>query len=402
MGEWLQDVFRGRPFWLNAVMVFCAYMSFVYVPWDIFIKPASADGEVWFGVLLTGTAAKWAALPHWFVYGAGLYGLRRNRPWVMIAGAVYVSQVALSMFLWPIFQYGSLTGFVLGLIAAIPFVLLVIAFWNSREVFARGDSTLRDRYGEWALITGASSGLGLEFARALAREGVSCVLTARREDKLREAAAALERSHGVATRVVPCDLSDPAGPDQLADAVADLQIDILINNAGFGGIGTFEKQDPQRLAQMVNLNCLAPVLLTHRLAGGMKERGRGAIIVVGSVSGRQPLPLHAVYSASKAFDLMFGESLFVEMRSSGVDVLVLEPGVTETGFQDAAGELAHEGESPESVVATALAALGHQPSVISGWWNWIRANFAIRFGSRPLVAYVAREVMRAQTPADRL
>jgi hypothetical protein len=151
---------------------------------------------------------------------------------------------------------------------------------------------------------------------------------------------------------------------------------------------------------MIMLNCLAPTLLTHKILPGMQARRRGAVIIVGSVAGRQPLPLHNVYSATKAFDLHLGEALFVEMRSEGVDVLVLEPGVTETEFQKVAGEIEHAGESAAKVVAVALDALGQQPSVISGWLNWLRANLASRLGPRPLVAHVARHVMEIQTPID--
>src|SRR5262249_57205564 len=103
-------------------------------------------------------------------------------------------------------------------------------------------------------------------------------------------------------------------------------------------------------------------------------RGRGAMIVVGSIAGRQPLPLHGVYSATKAFDRFLGESLWAEMQGTGVDVLVLEPGATETEFQAAAGELAHDGEPPEQVVALPLAALGRQPSGSSACFNWLRSQ----------------------------
>ena len=123
-------------------------------------------------------------------------------------------------------------------------------------------------------------------------------------------------------------------------------------------------------------------------------------MITGSVAGRQPLPLHGVYGATKAFDLMLGESLYVELRDQGIDVLVLEPGSTVTEFQEVAGEIQHHGQSVVEVVETALGALGQQPSVISGWMNWLRANAASRIGSRPMVAYVAREVMEVQTPAD--
>jgi hypothetical protein len=400
MSDWLHDVFRDRPWWINAMMVFCAYMALIYMPWDIFWKPVEGDQEVWFGYTFTGTAAKWAALPHWLVYAVGLYGLRRRRPWMGIAGTIYLGQVAFSMFMWPILTYDFMLRFVLAAIPATPFVLLTMAFWNTRDVFSATRDPLRDRYGDWALITGASAGLGAEFAKYLGREGISCVLTARRADRLEALASELGRQYGIQTRTIPVDLTDPAGADQLADAVKDLEIGILINNAGFGYAGRFDKLDSTRLRDMIQLNCITPTLLAHRLLPAMRARGRGAMVITGSVSGRQPLPLHSVYSATKAFDLHLGEALFVEMRDANVDVLVLEPGATQTEFGATAGQLEHSGHTPEEVVATAFEALGQQPSVIVGWFNWLRANGASRFAPRPLVAYLARHIMQLQTPTD--
>jgi short-subunit dehydrogenase len=247
-------------------------------------------------------------------------------------------------------------------------------------------------------VTGASAGIGAEFARAFARDGLSVVLTARRADKLRELASELEKTYHVATRVVAADLADAAGPGRVADAVADLEIAVLVNNAGFGASGRFEKLAPERLREMVQLNCLAPVLLTHRLLPAMRARGRGAIVITGSIAGRQGLPLHGVYSATKAFDLLFGESLAVELEDQGIDVLVLEPGSTETEFQQVANETPHPGESAAEVVAVALDALGRHHTVVSGWFNWLRANAAGRLAPRRLVTSVAEELMAAQTP----
>jgi short-subunit dehydrogenase len=398
MNDWLRDLLRNRPWWMNAVMVFCGYMTFVYMPWDIFAKPVADDQEVWFGVLFVGWAAKWAALPHWFVYAAGLYGLRRRRPWMSIAAPLYLGQVTIGMLMWPILTYGSLLGVLLGSIAAVPFALLTMAFWNAREHFLAERGSLKERYGDWALITGASSGLGAEFARALAREGMHCVLTARRKERLDALGDELEQQYGVRTRRVALDLAEPGGAEELATLVEDLPLGVVINNAGFGYAGRFDRQESGRLREMINLNCVAPVVLTRLLLPGMLAQGRGAVIVTGSVSGRQPLPLHAIYSATKAFDLLFGEALYVELRGQGIDVLVLEPGATETEFQTVAGQLAHAGEPADQVVRTALQALGQQPSVISGWFNYLRANLAGRFASRPMVAYLARDVMSAQTP----
>jgi len=400
MRAWIRDVFRGRPRWMNVLMVFCAYMTFVYVPWDLFFKPVAADQEVWFGVLLTGWAAKWAAIPHWFVYAAGYHGFRRRRPWMAIWAPLYVLQIAIAMAVWAIVQLGGITGWLVGVLSAVPFTLLALALWNARDHFRAARATLRNRYGEWALVTGASSGIGEAFARALACDGVSVVLTARREEKLEVLSAELTERHGVETRVVPADLSQPADVEGLLDAVSDLDVTILVNNAGLGCAGRFDKRDPADLVRLVEVNCTAPVALTARLLPAMRDRRRGAVVMVGSVGGRQPLGLHAVYAATKAFDLFLGEALYVEMRECGVDVLVVEPGTTDTEFQEISGEKAHPGVSAERVVEVALRALGHQPSVVIGWFEWLRANAAGRIAPRPLTAYLARSVMASRVPPE--
>jgi short-subunit dehydrogenase len=400
MGKWLRAVLDGRPWWMNLLMIFSAYMALIYVPWDLFVKPVAEDEEVWFGIMFHGWAAKAAAPLHWAVYAAGAYGFRKMRSWMWPWASVYAAQVAVGMLVWSVvYGGGGAVGWLLGLAALVPFAVISAALWRARPLF--GPTPLRERYGEWALITGASAGIGAAFARELAREGISCVLTARREERLQALAAELEERHGVATRTVPVDLADADGVERLAQAVADLEVAVLVNNAGFGHAGRFEDNDPERLRAMIQLNCAAPVLLTSRLLPGMRARGRGAIVVVGSVAGRQPIPLHGVYSATKAFDLLFGESLYVELKGSGVDVVVLEPGSTDTEFQAVAGEIAHGGESPEQVARVGLDALGRQPSVIPGWFDWLRSNAAARLLPRPLVAHITEGVFAARVPPEK-
>ncbi len=398
MREWLHEVFEGRPAWMNAVMVFCAWMTFVYVPWDLFIKPVEADEEVWFGLLFHGAAAKWLAIPHWMVYAGGLYGFRRMRPWMALAAPAYTAQVAFGMFLWPVLQYGGLTGFALGVISVIPFAALTAAFWNRRELFLADPTPLGERYGGWAVVTGASAGIGAGFARAAAREGLSVALVARRKDRLETLAGELEERHEVETRVIELDLSTEGAASKLADAVAELDVGLLVNNAGFGLQGPFEGQDVSRLEEMVQLNCAATMSITHRLLPPMKQRGRAGIIIIGSAAGWQPLPQHGVYAATKAFDKFFGEALSDEMSGTGVDVLVVEPGTVETEFQAVSGQVEHAGASVDDVVDTALEALGRQPSVVVGWMNYLRALLATRLISKPMLLRIARSVTERHTP----
>jgi short-subunit dehydrogenase len=352
---------------------------------------------VWFGIAFHGGWAKLLAIPHWAVYAALTYGFWRMRPWMFPWAAVYFAQVAFGMLVWPILHVGGVGGWLAGLVSGGALAVLTHALWRARPLFEAERGSLRERYGEWALVTGASSGIGAELARALARDGIHCVLAARRGDRLRELAAELEKDHGVEARVVEADLSEEAGWRRLLDAVADLPIAILCNNAGFGAAGRFDKLDGGRLDRMVRLHCGAPVALTHALLPGMLERGRGAVIVTGSVAGRQPLPLHAVYGATKAFDQQLGEALWGELRGTGVDVLVLEPATTTTEFHDVAGELPHPGKPAWEVVSDGLDALGRQPSVIPGWFYWLRANAAMRLLPRSVAALVAKQYMHERT-----
>ncbi|MCU0668369.1 MAG: SDR family oxidoreductase [Myxococcota bacterium] len=399
MRAWLREVLGRRPAWMNALLGFCAYMSFVYMPWDFFVKPVAVDEEVWFGFLLHGWAAKATEPLHWAIYAAGTYGFWRMRPWMWPWAGVYVAQITVATTIWLVLNVGGMRGGLLGAASAVVYGALTIALLRARDHFQPQRRSFRDRFGEWALVTGASSGIGAAFARALAREGHSIVLAARREDRLREVADALSREFGVATRVVPVDLATPAGAAKLAGAVADLEIGVLVNNAGFGHAGRFERAEEARLVEMIQVNCAAPLVLARRLVGPMRTRGRGALLFTGSLAAKQPMPLHATYAASKAFVALLGEALWAELRGSGVEVLVVEPGTTETEFQTVAGEIPHHGETPERVVEVALAALGAQPSVGVGWWRWLRGNLGMRLLPRSLLASVAHAVIERQTPS---
>ncbi len=402
--DWLREAFGRRLGWMNALMLFCAYMAFVYVPWDFLWKPIAVDEEVWFGVRLHGGWAKATEPIHLAIYALGAYGFWHMRPWLWPWAAVYAAQIAVSMLVWPLLYTDEVGGSGRALVAALvsfsAFAVLTVALWQAKDRFRAPRPRLRDRYGEWALVTGASSGIGASFARALAREGVSVVLSARREDRLRSLAGELARD-GVETRVVPLDLASPGSVSQLVDAVADLDVGIVVNNAGVGDASRFESQDPSRLREMLELNCAAPMLLTHALLPRLRSRGRGAVLFTGSQAARQPLPLHAVYAATKVFDGFLGEALWAELRGSGIDVLVVEPGSTETEFQQVAGELPHAGQPPDEVVAIALERLGRQPSVSTRWWHWLRGNLAMRLLPRSLLVLLAKRAMERQTPAER-
>ena len=184
-----------------------------------------------------------------------------------------------------------------------------------------------------ALVTGASSGIGEQFARQLAARGHDLILVARRRDRLEQLAGDLPGT----AHVVPCDLASEAAslPGKVGELGVD--VDLLVNNAGFGTYGHFVDLDPEREAEEVRVNCEAVVTLTHAFLPGMVERGRGGVVVVASTAGMQPIPYEAVYSASKAFALHFTEALHEELRGTGVRMLAVNPGPVPTEWQQVAG-----------------------------------------------------------------
>jgi short-subunit dehydrogenase len=184
-----------------------------------------------------------------------------------------------------------------------------------------------------ALVTGASSGLGEEFARQLSASGHDLVLVARRADRLEQLASELP----TAAHIVSCDLASEA--DTLRDRVAELgvEVDLLVNNAGFGTHGPFIEQNAAREAEEVRLNCEAIVTLTHAFLPDMVARGRGGVIVVASGAAMQPIPYQAVYAATKAFALSLTDALHTELRGTGVRVLAVNPGPVPTEWQEVAG-----------------------------------------------------------------
>ena len=186
---------------------------------------------------------------------------------------------------------------------------------------------------ETALITGASAGIGEEFARQLAGRGYDLILVARRKDRLEQLAEQVPTT----AHAVECDLGSDA--TELTGEVEKLgvDVDLLVNNAGFGLRGHFLDCDAEREAEMVRLNCEAVVTLTHAFLPGMVERRRGGVITVGSTAGMQPLPYETTYGATKAFAISFMEALSMELRGTGVRALVVNPGPVKTEWQSVAG-----------------------------------------------------------------
>ncbi|KHK89400.1 SDR family NAD(P)-dependent oxidoreductase [Novosphingobium malaysiense] len=188
----------------------------------------------------------------------------------------------------------------------------------------------RETYGPIALVTGASSGIGLAFAEELAARGFDLVLTARRTDRLEALAQRLLSSCGVRTRVIGADLSDPEAPARLLAETEGSDIGLVVSNAGFNLKGAFETKDASAMAKMLAVNCQAPMQLAHGFISRLKARGRGGIVFTASVEGLIGCPYSTAYSASKALVVSLGEGLWGELQGTGVDVLTLCPGATES------------------------------------------------------------------------
>lgn len=249
----------------------------------------------------------------------------------------------------------------------------------------------------YALITGASSGIGAAFARALAQRGQPLLLTARSQPALLDLQRELQRPD-LPVQIVPADLATDAGVDALVEAARRQEgaLDLLVNNAGFGSGGDFAVLDAQRELQMLQLNVRALVRLTQAFLAPMRERRHGAIINVASTAAFQPVPYMATYAASKSFVFNFSMALWRENRDFGVHVMSLCPGTTATNFFHAANIEAQSlgMQTPEAVVAAALRGLERRrPYVISGWHNRLMV-VSERLAPRALVTDIAARFIR--------
>ena len=250
-----------------------------------------------------------------------------------------------------------------------------------------------DFAGTTSLVTGASSGLGEQFARQLAARGSSLVLVARSADRLAALADELRAKHPVTVSTVPADLSQAEQVSRVVAHAAATQVDVLVNNAGFGTYGTFAGLDPGREHAEVMVNAVAVVDLAHAVLPRMLARRRGGIITVASSIAFQPSPHHAVYGATKAFALAFSEALWVEARGTGVRILALCPGPVATGFIAGLGDPAATSSTiyrrtadPAEVVRAGLRGLDHDAmTIVPGLRTRLRAQ-GHRFLPRTVMA----------------
>jgi hypothetical protein len=234
--------------------------------------------------------------------------------------------------------------------------------------------------GKWALVTGASAGIGVALAEELAAGGTHLVLTARRRDRLEELAKTLTEKYKIKTEVFAADLTKPLAPQDIHDFTKQksLEIDLLINNAGFGQYGEFPTVETSRLLEMVQVNCSAVVHLTRLYLPEMVARKRGDVLILASTASFQAVPYISTYAATKAFDLLLAEGLAEEMKPHGIRVCALCPGSTESEFHAVASQperTKSTQQTAQEVASNGLKALAAGKSyVISGLGNYLGAH----------------------------
>jgi len=257
--------------------------------------------------------------------------------------------------------------------------------------------------GKWALVTGASAGIGLALAEKLGAARANLVLTARRLDRLEKLAQDLSAKHGVKVETFAADLARAEAPQEIFAFTTSRQIEIelLINNAGFGAYGYHHEIAPSRFAEMVQVNCTAVTVLTQLFLKGMVDRRSGDVMIVSSVAAFQPVPFNSAYAATKAFDLILSQGIAEEVREFGVNVCALCPGSTSTEFQQVARQpdrMFRAAETAAKVARVGLEALAQGKTVaVSGFSNLLMVE-AQRLAPRRFVAKMAARMMRESSP----
>lgn len=240
--------------------------------------------------------------------------------------------------------------------------------------------TFKEKYGPWALITGATSGIGEAIAHQLAAKGLNIVLVARKKEELKAKATVLKHKYHVDTHIVSADLSTEEGIASVLTSTKELSVGLLTIAAGLEVNGAFEKNDILQELKVVQINIGATLQLTHHFSANMVSNGRGGIILVASLSGHMPNPYFANYAGTKAYILNFGASLYGELKPKGIDVTVVSPGLTNTPMATSTGvdwsKTPMQALSPERVAQTAVHALGKKFLAIPGTKNKIMAALA--------------------------
>ncbi len=235
----------------------------------------------------------------------------------------------------------------------------------------------RERYGPWAVVTGASDGIGREIARRLAERGLNLVLVARRVDRLSQLAAELSARHGVDTRVIGVDLTRPDAVTMVLSATETLDVGLLVAAAGFGTSGNFLDANLERELEMIDVNCRSVAALSMLFGRRFVHQGRGGMILLSSLVAFQGVPRAANYSATKAYVQSLAEALHIELGQRGVDVLACAPGPVQSGFAARANMRMNMALKPEDIAQATLNALGRRTTVRPGWLSkFLEASLA--------------------------
>ncbi|MEZ4899895.1 MAG: SDR family NAD(P)-dependent oxidoreductase [Saprospiraceae bacterium] len=260
-------------------------------------------------------------------------------------------------------------------------------------------SRLKATYGEWAIVTGASSGIGLELATQLAEAKFNLVLTARNEERLLEIARKL-KTKSIQIKPVAADLSVPEGVKQLIQSTKGLTIGLLINNAGFGTSGPFGNTSLQNEVNMLRVNCEAVLSLTHYFTQQFKKQQRGGIVFLSSLVAFQGVPYAANYAATKAYIQSLAEALAVELTPFHIDVLAASPGPVDSGFGSRANMIMKNALAPAKIGVPILSALGKQKNVVPGLLSKVLL-YSLRTVPRFVKTKILEQVMRGFTRHQR-
>ncbi len=259
---------------------------------------------------------------------------------------------------------------------------------------------LHKRYTGWAMVTGASSGIGKELALRLADCGYNLIVTGRHKDRLDDLAAQLQRENGVCALVKDGDLGQKREVEDLIAFSEDYPIGIAVMNAGFGSSGSFTEADLSTEISMLNLNCQALMMLTHHFSNKFVSNGGGGIVLISSMLGFQGVPFSAHYAATKSYVLSLGEALTVELKPKGVDVLTVTPGPVRTGFFARAGMLVDIAMPVSKIGVSILKSLGRQERILPGMLAKILV-YSLRMLPRWIKVRIMGSVMRRMSKSER-
>lgn len=254
----------------------------------------------------------------------------------------------------------------------------------------------QQKYGPWAVITGASDGIGRAFAEALGQRGLHVALVARRKERLDELAGQLRAKYGIHTLVIPCDLSQPSGIQQVLDATASLDAGLLVASAGFGTSGPLLQASLDEERAMLAVNCEALLVHATGFSRRFAARGRGGVVLMSSLLGWQGTPYAAHYAATKAYVQSLAEGLRRELKGAGVDVLASAPGPVHSGFAAVANMKMGLAVLPAAVAQQSLAALGRRTTTVPGLLSKL-LTYSLDLLPRPFRVRIMEQVMRGMT-----